>query len=277
MKPNAEQQRLEAARNPNTPWKKWGPYLSERQWGTVREDYSDDGNAWRLLQSRSGAFARLSLGRGRTRWNLRRSPAALFRARLWNGKDPIVKERLFGLTNSEGNHGEDVKEYYFYLDSTPTHSYLKYLYKYPQAAFPYDKLVETNRARSRHEFEYELINTGVFDDDRYFDVFVEYAKASPEDILVQISVHNRGPEPAEIHVLPTLWFRNRWSWGRDNPRPVLKATDRSSVASATESSLGERFLYCDGEAALLFTENDTNMQQALRRTEPNAIRQGRHQ
>ena len=260
MKPNAEQQRLEAARNPNTPWKKWGPYLSERQWGTVREDYSDDGNAWSYFshdQARSRAYHWGEDGLAGISDDHQRLCFALA---LWNGKDPIIKERLFGLTNSEGNHGEDVKEYYFYLDSTPTHSYLKYLYKYPQAAFPYDKLVETNRARSRDEFEYELINTGVFDDDRYFDVFVEYAKASPEDILVQISIHNRGPEPAEIHVLPTLWFRNRWSWGRDNPRPVLKATDRSSVASATESTLGERFLYCDGEAALLFTENDTNVQ-----------------
>jgi Mannosylglycerate hydrolase MGH1-like glycoside hydrolase domain len=260
MKPNAEQQRLEAARNPKTPWKKWGPYLSERQWGTVREDYSDDGNAWSYFshdQARSRAYHWGEDGLAGISDDHQRLCFALA---LWNGKDPIIKERLFGLTNSEGNHGEDVKEYYFYLDSTPTHSYLKYLYKYPQAAFPYDKLVETNRARSRHEFEYELINTGVFDDDRYFDVFVEYAKASPEDILVQISIHNRGPEPAEIHVLPTLWFRNRWSWGRDNPRPVLKATDRSSLASATESSLGERFLYCDGEASLFFTENDTNVQ-----------------
>src|SRR6185503_874337 len=175
---------------------------------------------------------------------------------LWNGKDPILKERLFGLTNSEGNHGEDVKEYYYYLDSTPTHSYMKYLYKYPQAAFPYDRIVATNRARSRQEFEYELINTGVFDQDRYFDVFVEYAKEMPEDILIQITVHNRGPEAADIHLLPTLWFRNRWSWGRDNPRPTLQAAPgKAPVVNASETDLGERNLYCDGQASLLFTEN----------------------
>ena len=178
---------------------------------------------------------------------------------LWNGKDPIIKERLFGLTNSEGNHGEDVKEYYFYLDSTPTHSYMKYLYKYPQAEFPYSQLVITNRNRSRNEFEYELLNTGVFDQNRYFDVVVEYAKESPEDILIQISVHNRGPEAAEIHLLPTLWFRNRWSWGRDNPRPTLqKLPGLAGVVHASETDLGDRYLYCDGKAALLFTENETN-------------------
>jgi Mannosylglycerate hydrolase MGH1-like glycoside hydrolase domain len=260
VKPNAEQQRLEAARNPATPWKKWGPYLSERQWGTVREDYSDDGNAWSYFshdQARSRAYHWGEDGLAGLSDDHQR---LCFAIALWNGKDPILKERLFGLTNSEGNHGEDVKEYYFYLDSTPTHSYLRYLYKYPQAPFPYDELVATNRGRSRNEFEYELINTGVFDEDRYFDVFVEYAKGTPEDILVQISIHNRGPELAEIHVLPTLWFRNRWSWGRDNPRPVLRVTERSSVVSATESNLGERFLYCDGQAELLFTENDTNVQ-----------------
>jgi hypothetical protein len=178
---------------------------------------------------------------------------------LWNGKDPIVKERLFGLTNSEGNHGEDVKEYYFYLDSTPTHSYLKYLYKYPQSAYPYDQLVKTNRDRSRNEPEYELLDTGVFNENRYFDVFVEYAKESPEDLLIQISVHNRGPEAAEIHLLPTLWFRNRWSWGRDNPRPTLQAQPgQSGVVRANEKDLGDRYLYCDGKAELLFTENETN-------------------
>jgi hypothetical protein len=256
---NAESQRLEQARDPQTPWKKWGPYLSERQWGTVREDYSDNGNAWDYFshdQARSRAYhwgedglAGISDDRQRL----------CFALALWNGRDPILKERAFGLTNSEGNHGEDLKEYYFYLDSTPTHSYMKYLYKYPQAAYPYEQLVKTNQGRSRQEFEYELINTGVFDDDRYFDVLVEYAKESPEDILVQISIHNRGPEPAEIHVLPTLWFRNRWSWGRDNPRPVLEATDgKSATVKSKDADLGERFLYCDGQASLLFTENETN-------------------
>ncbi len=256
---NAEQQRLNEAQNPATPWKKWGPYLSERQWGTVREDYSENGDAWNYFshdQARSRAYhwgedglAGISDDRQRL----------CFALALWNGRDPIIKERLFGLTNSEGNHGEDVKEYYFYLDSTPTHSYMKYLYKYPQAAYPYDQLVRANRERSRHEFEYELINTGVFNQDRYFDVLVEYAKESPEDILIQISVHNRGDQPAELHVLPTLWFRNRWSWGRNNPRPTLQAvTGKSAVVRTTETDLGERCLYCDGQASLLFTENETN-------------------
>jgi hypothetical protein len=177
---------------------------------------------------------------------------------LWNGKDPILKERLFGLTNSEGNHGEDVKEYYFYLDSTPTHAYMKYLYKYPQAAYPYADLVDTNRSRSRQEFEYELLDTGVFDQDRYFDVFVEYAKASPEDILIEITACNRGPDPATIHLLPTLWFRNTWSWGQAKaPRPALRQSGPATV-TASHPALGDRFLSCDGAAELLFTENETN-------------------
>jgi len=215
---NAEQQRLEEARSRNVPWRKWGPYLSERQWGTVREDYSENGNAWDYFshdQARSRAYHWGEDGLAGISDDQQRICFALA---LWNGKDPIIKERLFGLTNSEGNHGEDVKECYYYLDSTPTHSYLKYLYKYPQAAYPYDQLVSTNRQRGRHEFEYELTDTGVFDSNRYFDVFVEYAKESPDDILIQISVHNRGPEAADLHLLPTLWFRNRWSWGRDNTR-----------------------------------------------------------
>jgi hypothetical protein len=256
---NAESQRLAAAHDPQTPWKKWGPYLSERQWGTVREDYSDSGNAWDYFshdQARSRAYHWGEDGLAGISDDKQRLCFALA---LWNGKDPIIKERLFGLTNSEGNHGEDVKEYYFYLDSTPTHSYLKYLYKYPQAEFPYSQLVITNRNRSRNEFEYELLNTGVFDQNRYFDVVVEYAKESPEDILIQISVHNRGPEAAEIHLLPTLWFRNRWSWGRDNPRPTLqKLPGLAGVVHASETDLGDRYLYCDGKAALLFTENETN-------------------
>jgi hypothetical protein len=256
---NKEQERLDQARNSNTPWKKWGPYLSERQWGTVREDYSDDGNAWNYFshdQARSRAYHWGEDGLAGISDDRQRLCLALA---LWNGKDPILKERLFGLTNSEGNHGEDVKEYYYYLDSTPTHSYMKYLYKYPQAAYPYDHIVKTNKERSRQEFEYELINTGVFNEDRYFDVFVEYAKESPEDILVQISIHNRGPDPAELRVLPTLWFRNRWSWGRDNPRPSLQAADRKgAVVHAKEQALGERYLYCDGKPELLFTENETN-------------------
>ena len=208
-----EQKRLNDAREAGVPWKKWGPYLSERQWGTVREDYSPDGNAWDYFthdQSRSRAYRWGEDGLGGISDDKQRLCFALA---LWNERDPILKERLFGLTNGEGNHGEDVKEYYFYLDSTPTHSYMKYLYKYPQREFPYRDLLETNRTRTREEIEYELLDTGIFDDDRYFDVFLEYAKEGPDDILIRVSVHNRGKEAARLHLLPTLWFRNTWSWG----------------------------------------------------------------
>jgi len=253
----AEHGRLEDARTRNIPWRKWGPYLSERQWGTVREDYSESGDAWsyfshdharsRVYQWGEDGLAGFSDERQRL----------CFAVTLWNGQDPILKERLFGLTNAEGNHGEDVKEYYFYLDSTPTHSYMKYLYKYPQAAYPYGDLVETNRRRSRHEFEYELLDTGVFDHDRYFDVFVEYAKASPEDILIQFTIDNRGPEPATLHVLPTVWFRSAWTSANDAPRPVLREAAAGTIA-ASHPELGERLLYAEGAAELLFTENETN-------------------
>src|SRR5262245_52161113 len=217
-----EAARLEEARQGKAPWKKWGPYLSERQWGTVREDYSEDGNAWNYFshdQARSRAYRWGEDGLGGISDDRQ---LLCFAVALWNGKDPILKERLFGLTNSEANHGEDVKEYYFYLDSTPTHSYMKYLYKYPQAAYPYSDLVQTNGKRGRHDFEYELLDTGVFADDRYWDVFVEYAKAGTDDILIRITVHNRGPEAATLHLLPTLWFRNQWSWQSDAPRPSLE-------------------------------------------------------
>src|SRR5262245_25787829 len=208
-----EHKRLDEARERRAPWKMWGPYLSERQWGTVREDYSQDGNAWNYFShdhARSRAYRWGEDGLAGLSDDKQR---LCFAITLWNGRDPILKERLFGLTNSEGNHGEDVKEYYFYLDSTPTHSYMKYLYKYPQAAYPYLDLVNTNRGRSRDEMEYELLDTGVFNEDRYFDVFIEYAKSDPQDVLVKITVHNRGPEAATLHLLPTLWFRNTWSWG----------------------------------------------------------------
>ncbi len=256
-----EQKRLQEAREGTAAWKKWGPYLSERQWGTVREDYSDGGNAWDYFthdQARSRAY----------RWGedgiagiCDSKQILCFALALWNGQDAILKERLFGLTNSEGNHGEDVKEYYFYLDSTPTHSYLKALYKYPQQPYPYSQLVETNRGRGRHEPEYELLDTGVFDEDRYFDVFVEYAKGSPDDILIEITAANRGPEPATLHLLPTLWFRNTWSWGDKVDRPSLEVaveTGSLAVVAANQAKLGERYLYCDGGPQLLFTENDTN-------------------
>jgi hypothetical protein len=254
---DAEQGRLEEARTRGVPWRKWGPYLSERQWGTVREDYSESGDAWNYFshdQARSRAYRWGEDGLAGLSDDRQRLCFALC---LWNGKDPILKERLFGLTNSEGNHGEDVKEYYFYLDSTPTHSYMKYLYKYPQAAYPYVDLIETNRRQSRQEFEYELLDTGVFDEDRYFDVFVEYAKASPEDILIEITAHNRGPEAATVHVLPTLWFRNTWSWGGHVPRPELRQTADGAIG-ASHPELGERYFSCEGAGALLFTENETN-------------------
>jgi hypothetical protein len=257
----AEHDRLEEARTQQKPWKKWGPYLSERQWGTVREDYSEGGDAWNYFshdQARSRAYRWGEDGLAGISDDQQR---ICFAVALWNGQDPILKERLFGLTNSESNHGEDVKEYYFYLDSTPTHSYMRYLYKYPQAEFPYAKLVEKSRSRSRREFEYELLDTGVFDENRYFDVFVEYAKVSPEDILIAITVHNRGPEPAELHVLPTLWFRNQWSWQGVSDRPVLRQAAGpagQSTIHVVDPELGERFLDCLDDPALLFTENETN-------------------
>jgi len=257
----AEAMRLEEAREGKAAWRKWGPYLSERQWGTVREDYSANGDAWNFFphdHARSRAYRWGEDGLAGVSDDRQR---VCFAIALWNGKDPILKERLFGLTNSEANHGEDVKEYYFYLDSTPTHSYMKYLYKYPQAAYPYDAIVKTNAARSRKEPEYELLDTGVFDDDRYFDVFVEYAKAGPDDLLIQISVANRGPEAATLHVLPTVWFRNTWSWGGSAARPALRqaAQDELSASIAlSDPELGARFLHADGKAELLFTENETN-------------------
>jgi hypothetical protein len=261
MARTAEDKRLEEARREIAVWKKWGPYLSERQWGTVREDYSEDGNAWDYFshdQARSRAY---HWGEDGIAGLSDDKQLLCFALALWNGQDPILKERMFGLTNGEGNHGEDVKEYYFYLDNTPTHSYMKYLYKYPQSAYPYDLLVATNRQRTRQQPEYELIDTGVFADDRYFDVFVEYAKAGPEDMLVRISVANRGSQAATLHLLPTLWYRNTWSWDKDSVKPLLKnAGNRSgaAVVSASHPGLGEYELRCEGDPALLFTDNETN-------------------
>ena len=258
----AEQIRLDESREKGVPWKQWGPYLSERQWGTVREDYSENGDAWNYFthdQARSRAYHWGEDGLAGFSDDHQR---LCFAIALWNGNDPILKERLFGLTNSEGNHGEDVKEYYFYLDSTPTHSYMKYLYKYPQNAYPYGDLIETNRRRGRDGWEYELLDTSIFNEDRYFDVFVEYAKAGPTDILIQISLCNRGPEAASLHLLPTLWFRNTWTWWPDQPKPSLR--QRSDVNTVTietaHAELGGFLLHCDGNPQLLFTENDTNNQ-----------------
>jgi hypothetical protein len=261
MAQDPETNRLEEARTAKTPWRKWGPYLSERQWGTVREDYSQDGNAWDYFthdQARSRAY---HWGEDGLAGISDDKQLLCFSVALWNGKDPILKERMFGLTNSEANHGEDVKEYYFYLDSTPTHSYMKYLYKYPQAEYPYNKLIQTNRGRNRGDMEYELLDTGVFNEDRYFDVFVEFAKQSPEDLLIQISVSNRGPEAATLHVLPTLWFRNIWTWWPGTPKPLLRRVTGQpgfQTVAASHANLGERYLYCEGDIPLLFTENETN-------------------
>ncbi len=274
--PTAEHERLQQDEQHTIYWKRWGPYVSERAWGTVREDYSPYGTAWDYLphdQARSKAY----------RWGedglagiCDRHQQLCFAIALWNGRDPILKERLFGLNGGEGNHGEDVKEYYYYLDSTPTHSYMKYLYKYPQAAYPYAQLLEENRSRGRQSPEYELIDTGIFDNDEYFDVYVEYAKASPEDILIRLTVINRSTQEATLDLLPTLWFRNIWAWERDITRPVLSqykpafAFPTHSVVEAqphddvddprvaTGSAIGDRWLYCEGTPPLLFTENETN-------------------
>jgi hypothetical protein len=265
-----EELRLEEARTKKAHWQRWGPYLSERAWGTVREDYSPYGNAWETLphdHARSRAY----------RWNedgiagiSDRHQYICFAVAMWNGRDPILKERLFGLTGNEGNHGEDVKEQYFYLDSTPTHSYMKYLYKYPQAEFPYGWLVDENRRRDKHSPEFELMDTGVFAESRYFDVAVEYAKESAEDVLVRISVTNHGPERAEIHLLPTVWFRNTWSWGNDERRPMLRKScclpEGATVSGEVQAielqhhEMGKRWLAYDGPAEALFTENETNHQ-----------------
>src|ERR1700680_1599426 len=254
-----EEIRLEEARLQRLDWMRWGPNLSERAWGTVREDYSANGTAWQYFphdHARSRAF----------RWSedglagiCDRRQFICFALALWNGRDPILKERLFGLTGSEGRHGEDVKEYYFYLDSTPTHSYMKYLYKYPQSAFPYSALLDGNRRRSRADPEYELLDTGVFDQNRYFGVFVEYAKANVEDILICITAHNRGDQDAALHLLPTLWLRNTsWSDKTPKPRPMLSASKDGPGIHADHGELGRYDLRCDGAPVLLFTDNETN-------------------
>ena len=260
----AEQNRLDEDRTGKTKWKTWGPYLSERQWGTVREDYSTDGDAWNYFthdQARSRAY---HWGEDGLAGFSDHKQTLCFSLALWNGKDPILKERLFGLTNGEGNHGEDVKEYYFYLDSTPTHSYMKYLYKYPQEAYPYDDLVVTNRHRGRNDLEYELLDTRIFDSDRYWDVFVDFAKVTPEDTLIEIAVYNRGPHAASLHVLPTLLLRNTWSWGEASHKPIMRQLS-PGVLNCSHEQLGERYLYCEGSASLLFTENETNNERIFKK------------
>ena len=257
--------RLQMNRQHETHWNRWGPYLAERAWGTVREDYSKDGDAWSYFphdHARSRAY----------RWNedgiagiCDRHQYLCFALAFWNTRDAILKERMFGLNAHEGNHGEDVKEYYFYLDNTPTHSYMKCLYKYPHAAYPYEQLLQENRRRNKNDREYELVDTGIFDQGRYFDVEVEYAKIAPEDILIRINISNRGPEAAALHVLPTLWFRNTWTWGRDDTHPLLSLSAPSSFKDghvrsilAKHWELGEYMLYCLGANEFLFTENETN-------------------
>jgi len=251
-----EEIRLAESRDRKKHWKRWGPYLGERAWGTVREDYSPYGNAWEFFphdHARSRVF----------RWNedglagiCDRRQLICFSVALWNEHDPILKERLFGLTGNEGNHGEDVKEYYFYLDSTPTHSYMKYLYKYPHAAYPYSQLIEENRRRGKNQPEFELLDTGVFSENRYFDVVVEYAKGDVEDILIKISATNRGPQSARLRLLPTIWFRNTWSWGVGDPRPSMR--QMPGAVELDYPGLGKRWLYCENSPQLLFTENETN-------------------
>ncbi|MEO1792259.1 MAG: glucosidase [Cyanobacteria bacterium J06629_19] len=287
--PTPEHIRLQEQQDKQANWRKWGPYLAERQWGTVREDYSEHGEAWDYFthdQSRSRAY----------RWGedgilgiCDDGQQLCFALSMWNGQDPILKERFFGLTGNEGNHAEDVKEYYFYLDSTPTHSYMKALYKYPQAEFPYQQLIEKNRERDRTQPEYELIDTNIFADNRYFDVQVEYAKASDEDVLIQISVTNRGPEAAELSFLPTLWFRNTWVWETSATKPTLKAIkgrDNVAIIESQHPELGRNWLYCQqpthaSQSAqdakddaitnaehLLFTDNETNKERLYGRVSP---------
>ena len=266
---NAEERRLEESRQRKVHWKRWGPYLSERQWGTVREDYSPYGTAWDFFPHDHARSRTYRWGEDGIMGISDRHQLVCFALAMWNGRDPILKERLFGLTGSQGNHGEDVKEYYFYLDSTPTHSYMKALYKYPQQEFPYGDLVDENRRRGRNDFEFELLDTGVFNDNRYFDIFTEYAKAGAEDILVKITAINRGPVEADLSLLPTIWFRNTWSWGRDDYRPFLRAAQQlsipkefgspgSAVIEVDHRQYGWRWLLCEREPELLFTENETN-------------------
>ncbi len=266
-----EHRRLGAAREQGVRWRRWGPYLSERQWGTVREDYSADGNAWDYFTHDHSRSRTYNWGEDGLAGISDDEQRVCFAIALWNGRDPILKERLFGLTNAEGNHGEDVKEYYFYLDSTPTHSYMKWLYKYPQRPYPYDDLVKTNRQRSRNEFEYELLDTGIFADDKYFDVEVEYAKVTPGDIVIRISATNRGADTATLHILPTIWFRNTWRAYSDAARPELrevKGRTGTKAIHVSHAELGPHHLYVDGDVPLLFTENETNTRRLFNK--PNA-------
>ena len=258
--PAAETQRLREVPKGRAPWRHWGPYLSERAWGTVREDYSENGTAWEFFpheHARSRAY----------RWNedglagvCDDRQTLCFALALWNGHDPILKERIFGLTGNEGNHGEDAKEYWFYLDSTPTHSWMRWRYLYPQAAYPYQQIVDENHRRGRNDPEYELIDTGIFDSDRYWEITAEYAKADPEDILIRLATRNAGPDAAELDLIPTLWFRNTWSWGLDNRTPIIRAGGTGVGLVAEHFDLGVTSLVSDGSPELLFCDNETNSQ-----------------
>ncbi len=255
---NEEQKRLNKSKSPKSPWRKWGPYVSERQWGTVREDYSEDGEPWLYSshdQARSKTYRWGEEGIAGISDN---NQHLCFSVSFWNGKDPILKEILYGLGGFEGNHGEDVKEYYYYLDNVPTHSYMKMLYKYPQNEFPYSHLYAENKKRGKYKSEYELIDTGIFDEDEYFDIFIEYAKAEPNDILIKISVHNRSKNDSQISLLPQIWFRNTWAWGYDDYKPELKQSNKNFI-EINHKELGNYKLYYKGNAETLFCENETNV------------------
>ena len=276
-----EDHRLEESKLRKKHWKRWGPYLSERQWGTVREDYSANGTAWEFFPFEHAHARAYRWGEDGIGGICDRHQMICFGLALWNGRDPILKERLYGLTGNQGNHGEDVKEQYFYLDSTPTHSYMRMLYKYPQAEFPYKWLLDENRRRNRADPEFELLDTGVFSEKKYFDVFVEYAKCGVEDILIQITVFNRGPEAAPLHLLPSLWFRNTWSWGKDLRRPIIRKapdTPGSVCAELEHWEYGKRWLLSSGQPQLLFTENETNFQSLFNgRNRTPYVKDGFHQ
>src|SRR6185312_14348469 len=272
---NAELKRLEENSTKEIPLAKWGPYLSERQWGTVREDYSENGDAWNYFphdhaRSRVYRWGEDGLG-GISDINQQ----LCFAVALWNGKDSILKERLFGLGNREGNHGEDVKELYYYLDNLPTHYYMKYLYKYPQNAFPYLDLLNTNKARNKQDTEYEILDTGIFNDDKYFDVYVEYAKNNDEDIFIKIEVVNRGNEKAPITVLPTLWFYNNWQYAGEQNKPNIGFLNDQSVKTSHQS-LGEYYLYFQQTNDVLFTENKTNFERLFQKPNDSELLQHRY-
>ena len=265
IRASAEHKRLAEHREAKANWKRWGPYVSNREWGTVREDYSAGGTAWEYFPHDHARSRAYRWGEDGIAGICDENQRICFALAMWNGRDPILKERMFGLTGNQGNHGEDVKEYYFFLDSTPTHSYMKFLYRYPQAEFPYTRLVEENRKRTRDDPEFDLCDTGVFDQDRFFDVLVEYAKASPEDILIRLTISNRGPDTASLTLLPTLWFRNRWSWGHDSDFARLSRAELPAGADVVavqleEQMYGKRWLIAQGPAELLFTDNETNFE-----------------